>query len=129
MILSQAAMKVVNLTRRDATLNAVLEVSAIIFDLDGVLADSSAVVDHAWIEWGDRHGIDAGLIRRTIPGKRNRDAVTLLAPTSDIDGEAARIPGASTLLAQLPAGRWGVATSGTDAIARSRLAHAGLPLP
>jgi sugar-phosphatase len=130
-------------SRRYATLNAVLDVSAIIFDLDGVLADSSAVVDHAWIEWGDRHGIDAELIRRTIPGKRTRDAVAVLAPASDLDAESARIiareaslvdfvvpvPGAHALLAQLPAGRWGVATSGTDAIARSRLMQAGLPVP
>jgi mannitol-1-/sugar-/sorbitol-6-phosphatase len=29
----------------------------------------------------------------------------------------------------LPAGRWGVATSGTDTIARSRLAQVGLPVP
>jgi sugar-phosphatase len=124
-------------------LNAVLETSAIIFDLDGVLADSSVVVDHAWIEWGDRHGIDPGLIRQTIPGKRTRDSIALLAPESDVEAEAARITareqslvdfvtpirGAGALLAQLPAGSWGVATSGTDAIARSRLAHAGLPVP
>jgi sugar-phosphatase len=129
--------------RRDATLNAVLEVSAIIFDLDGVLADSSAVVDQAWIEWGDRLGLDARLILQTIPGKRTRDAIALLAPGCDVDAEAARIiareqslvdlvvpiPGAQELLAQLPPGRWGVATSGIEAIARARLAHAGLPVP
>jgi sugar-phosphatase len=39
------------------------------------------------------------------------------------------IPGAKAPLARLPAGRWGVATSGTDSVARSRLAHAGLPVP
>lgn len=120
-----------------------LEVSAIVFDLDGVLADSSAVVDQAWIEWGGRHGIDAKHILEAIPGKRTRDAIALLAPASDIDAEAARIiareqslvglvvpvPGARELVAQLPPGRWGVATSGTDAIARGRLAHTGLPIP
>jgi len=107
------------------------------------LVDSSAVVDQAWIEWGDRLGIDARLIMQTIPGKRTRDAIALLAPQSDIDAEAARIVareqslvglvvpvrGARELLARLPPGCWGVATSGTDAIARGRLAHAGLPIP
>jgi sugar-phosphatase len=129
--------------KRYATLNAVFEVSAIIFDLDGVLADSSAVVDAAWIEWGDRHGIDAELILQTIPGKRTRDAVALLAPGSDVAAEAAAIvareqslvglvvpiPGAQELVARMPPGRWAVATSGTDAIARGRLAQAGLPVP
>jgi sugar-phosphatase len=143
MIPSLAAMKSREPRRTYATLNAVLEVSAIIFDLDGVLADSSAIVDQAWVEWGDRHGVDANLILQTIPGKRTRDAIALLAPESDIDAEAARIvareqslvgmvtpiPGAQELLAQLPPGRWGVATSGTDAIARGRLAHTGLPIP
>ncbi len=120
-----------------------LETSAVIFDLDGVLVDSSAVVDQTWIEWSKRHGLDAGMVLRTIPGKRTRDAVLLLAPDSDIDAETARImareeslvelavpiPGAAALLAQLPAGRWGIATSGTNPIARSRLAHAGLDAP
>jgi len=129
--------------RRYATLNAVLEVSAIIFDLDGVLVDSSAVVDQSWVEWGDRLGIDARSILQTIPGKRTRDAIALLAPECDIDAEAARIvareqslvdlvvpiPGARELLARLQTGRWGVATSGTGEIARGRLAHAGLPIP
>src|SRR5450755_2333326 len=129
--------------RSSAALRAVIEVSAIIFDLDGVLADSSAVVDHAWAEWGNRQGIDAELIRRSIPGKRTRDAIQMLAPHSDFEAEAARIiareeslvglcvpiPGARELLSGLPAGRWGVATSGTDTIARSRLAQVGLPVP
>jgi sugar-phosphatase len=83
------------------------------------------------------------LIRQTIPGKRTRDAVALLAPESDFDAESAHIiareaslvdfvvpiPGAAALLTQLPAGRWGVATSGTYSIARSRLVQAGLPVP
>jgi len=120
-----------------------LEVAAVIFDLDGVLVDSRAVVDQTWVEWSIRRGLDPELVRRTIPGKRTRDAVVLLAPDADADAEAAQligreqslvklnvaVAGAAALVAELPVGRWGIATSGTDAIARARLAQAGLPAP
>jgi sugar-phosphatase len=118
-------------------------VDAVIFDLDGVLVDSRSVVDRTWVEWAARHGLEVEMVLRTIPGKRTRDAVALLLPESDADLESARIvareagladqvtaiPGAAALLAALPKDRWGIATSGTETIARGRLRHAGLPSP
>ena len=119
------------------------QVSAVIFDLDGVLVDSRAAVDAAWLEWGSHHGLDPELVLRSFPGMRTRDAIVVLAPETDADVESARIierelalvdrvrpiPGARALIERLPAGRWGIATSGTAAIARSRLTFAGLPIP
>jgi sugar-phosphatase len=118
-------------------------VSAVIFDLDGVLVDSGDVVDRAWLEWGTRHGLDADVILRSIPGKRTRDAVALLAPAVDAEREAATIiaresalvdlvrpvPGAREAVARLAGARWAIATSGTAAIARGRLRVAGFPAP
>jgi sugar-phosphatase len=120
-----------------------LKARAVIFDLDGVLVDSRCSVERAWREWAGSHGLEPELVLATIPGKRTRDAVVLLAPGADADVEAARIvsrelalvrteqpiPGARSLVASLPDGRWGVATSGTIAIAAGRLNHAGFLLP
>jgi sugar-phosphatase len=118
-------------------------VSAVIFDLDGVLVDSGDVVERAWTEWASRHGLDTEVVRRSIPGKRTRDAVVLLAPAADAEREAAaiiaresalvdlvrRVPGAREAVARVAGSRWAIATSGTAAIARGRMRVAGFPLP
>jgi sugar-phosphatase len=120
-----------------------LKARAVIFDLDGVLVDSRFSVERAWREWAAAQDVDPELVLATIPGKRTRDAVVLLAPHADADLEAARIvsrelelvrmeqpiPGAHSLVASLPEGRWGIATSGTIAIATGRLNHAGFLFP
>lgn len=120
-----------------------LDVAAVVFDLDGVLVDSRRAVDVAWGRWAEAHGLDSAAVLRAIPGTRTRDSVALLAPELDPDAEAAglaaseaaladqvtAVPGAAALIARLPAGRWGIATSGTSQIARPRLMHAGLPAP
>jgi sugar-phosphatase len=46
----------------------------------------------------------------------------------DLDG-VVPIPGAIAFLSSLPAGRWGIVTSAPVALARRRLAAAGVPLP
>jgi sugar-phosphatase len=47
---------------------------------------------------------------------------------ADLDGLRA-VPGAHELLAKVPAGRWAVATSGTDEVARTRLRALKFPIP
>jgi sugar-phosphatase len=119
------------------------QIKGVIFDLDGVLVDSSLAVNPAWAAWGLECGIDRVTIAAGTRGRRTRDAVSVLAPHLDPDIETEKIialeqgladrvvpiPGAAELLSQLPSGRWGIGTSGTAAIAYPRLRYAALPIP
>ncbi|MER7344885.1 HAD-IA family hydrolase [Streptomyces aurantiacus] len=116
---------------------------AILFDLDGVLADSMALIERILREWAAGHGVDGDRAVGLSHGRRDIDVVRIIAPHLDAEAEARRIvareerdfdgltatPGAARLLAALPSGAWAVVTSGTRAVARGRLAAAGLPQP
>ncbi len=116
---------------------------ALLFDLDGVLADSIAAVERAWRAWAARVGADGDAVLRVVHGRRAVDTLRTVAPTLDVVGErvwleeqetidtadVVAIPGAAELLARLPADRWAGVTSGTRPVARARLRAAGLPAP
>jgi sugar-phosphatase len=120
-----------------------LTCDALIFDLDGVLVDSTAVVERTWRQWAKAHGLDFEAVMRVAHGRPARDTVGLVAPHLDPEAEAARlaaeeayetnglvrIEGAAQLVNSLPQGRWAVATSGTREIATTRLAFAGVGRP
>lgn len=120
-----------------------LSALAILFDLDGVLADSTAAVERSWRGWAARHGLAGDAVMAAVHGRRAVDSVRALAPALDAAAELAALeaseaedvadvvalPGAAALLAALPAGQWGVVTSGTRRVALARLAAAGLPTP
>jgi sugar-phosphatase len=117
--------------------------SAVLFDLDGVLADSTRQVDREWREWADRKGVDGDAIMAFAHGVRTIEVIRRVAPQLDAEMEAAAIenheahdqrgvivmPGALELVASIPKGRWGVVTSGSRLLATSRLPHCGLPVP
>jgi mannitol-1-/sugar-/sorbitol-6-phosphatase len=119
------------------------ECEAILFDLDGVLVDSTAVVVRTWREWAEERRLDAGRILEVAHGRRTAETVRLFAPDLDADSEARElerieandldgvleIDGARELLSSLPADGWTVVTSGTRALASKRMEHVGLPLP
>jgi sugar-phosphatase len=119
------------------------ECDAILFDLDGVLVDSQAVVVRTWQEWAVEKDLDAGRILEVAHGRRPAEVVRLFAPHLDADAEARElermetndlegvleIEGARELLSSLPADGWTVVTSGTRALASGRMEHVGLPLP
>ena len=44
--------------------------AAILFDLDGVLADSTRAVDREWREWAARKGVDGDAIMAIAHGVR-----------------------------------------------------------
>ena len=116
---------------------------AILFDLDGVLADSAAVVERSWRAWAERVGLEPDGLLRAVHGRRAVDTVREQRPALDADAELAwlidlesrdtegitAIPGAAALLAALPWRQWGVVTSGVRAVALARLAAVGLPEP
>lgn len=117
--------------------------TAICFDMDGTLVDSTAVVERGWRRFADRHGLDAESFLGQVHGIRSSDAIAAIAPWLDTRAEAERldteeaddtdglrpVPGAGRLLAALADDAWAVVTSAGRELARMRLAAAGLPLP
>jgi sugar-phosphatase len=120
-----------------------LECDAILFDLDGVLIDSTRCITHHWEEWARRHGLEMAAVMRVAHGLRTVETIRLVAPHLDAEKEAERftavevvdtegvvaIEGASPLLKGLPKGVWTIVTSGGNELARARLRRAGLPIP
>jgi len=117
--------------------------SAILFDLDGVLVDSTRSVSRQYRLWAQRANLDPRTVEDIPHGVRSIDVVRQLAPHLDVEAEVKRIekmeaedqdgvvvmPGAADLLKAIPEGRWCVVTSGTRYLASSRLKHASLPTP
>jgi mannitol-1-/sugar-/sorbitol-6-phosphatase len=118
-------------------------VEAVVFDNDGVLVDSLASVDRAWRQWAIELGLDPEAVMPMVHGRPSRETVAaLVAPELrerairriddlEIDDAAdvTALPGAASLLASLPAGRWAIVTSASEALFAARLAAAGLPRP
>ncbi|MFN2570838.1 MAG: HAD-IA family hydrolase [Gemmatimonadales bacterium] len=120
-----------------------LRCKALLFDLDGVLVDSRAVVERTWQRWAERHGIDPAPFLAIAHGRRAFDTLRAVAPhlatkaevtwlddTERVDVESLRaLPGAVQLLSSLPRDRWAIVTSCDLVLARVRLGAAGVPLP
>ena len=118
--------------------------SAVLFDLDGVLIDSTPAVARVWSRWASAHGFDPETVVHRAHGRPSRTTIRELMPVgSDIDREDREVerleiedldgvvllPGARQLLNVLPPNRWTIATSCTRLLAEVRLRAAGLPIP
>jgi sugar-phosphatase len=121
--------------------------SAVLFDLDGVLIDSTPAVARVWHRWAVDHGLDPENVVRMAHGRPSRTTIRELLPKADIDIDIERedreverremedldgvvlLPGARQLLNILPPERWTIATSCTRPLAEVRLRAAGLPIP
>jgi mannitol-1-/sugar-/sorbitol-6-phosphatase len=117
--------------------------SAILFDLDGVLVDSTRSVDRQWRKWASENHVDPEKVMEIAHGRRTIEVIQLLAPQIDPSAEVERLermeaedhegvtvmPGAADLLSTIPDGRWCVVTSGTRYLARARLKLGDLPVP
>ena len=55
------------------------ECEAILFDLDGVLVDSTAVVVRTWREWAEDRDLDAERLLEVAHGRRTAETVRLFA--------------------------------------------------
>jgi sugar-phosphatase len=117
---------------------------AFLFDMDGTLVNSIAVVERVWTGWAVKHGLEPEVFLKAIHGIRASDVIrTLALPGVDAEHEAAllldeemedvagivEIPGAVALLNSLPPERWAIVTSAPIALARRRMAAAGIPMP
>ncbi len=123
-----------------------ITVDAVLFDLDGTLADSTGSVDRSWKLLAERLGLDFGSLEGMYHGVPARQTLARLMPdaspaeveevnvwlgdieANDFDG-VVPIAGAMSVLTALPRNRWAIVTSGTRRLATGRIAAAGLPMP
>lgn len=117
--------------------------SALLFDMDGVLIDSTPAVARVWRNWAIEHGFDPVEVVGRAHGRPSLTTIREYLPSADHFAENREVerreiedvegvvflPGARELLASLPEGRWTIATSCTRVLAEVRLRVAGLPIP
>jgi mannitol-1-/sugar-/sorbitol-6-phosphatase len=121
-----------------------LTARAVLFDMDGTLVDSTAVVEQVWGEFAARYGLDIAEILRTSHGVQAGDTVRRFAPVgSDVMALTAELgamervrtegivalPGAADLLRSLPADAVALVTSADRVLADIRMEAAGLAMP
>jgi sugar-phosphatase len=117
--------------------------AALLFDLDGVLIDSTPAVSRVWRLWAIQHGFDPDEVVSRAHGRPSLATVREYLPHADHEAENRKVeraeiedihgviplPGVIDLLAALPEDRWTIVTSCTRALAEVRIRAASLPLP
>ena len=114
-----------------------------VFDLDGVLVDSTPAVARVWTKWAIAHGFDPKETVRRAHGRPSLATIRDLLPHADHEAEnqvvlqgeiedtegVVALPGARELLSSLPRDSWAVVTSCSRPLAEVRLKTAGFPYP
>jgi mannitol-1-/sugar-/sorbitol-6-phosphatase len=117
--------------------------SGLLFDMDGVLLDSTHAVARVWRQWAVEHGFNPEEVARVAQGRPSLSTIRDYLPNSDHIKENREVerreladlegvvpwPGAIELLQSLPADRWAIVTSCTRPLAEMRLRTGGLPRP
>jgi mannitol-1-/sugar-/sorbitol-6-phosphatase len=120
-----------------------LHSSALLFDMDGVLINSTPAVARVWRRWAIEHGFNPEEVVARAHGRPSLTTVREYLPNADHKAENREVerreiddlegvvplPGALGLLASLPEDRWIIVTSSTRPLAEVRLRASGLPLP
>ena len=115
----------------------------VLFDMDGVLVDSTPAVARVWAQWARERGFDPEHVTRIAHGRPSITTIRDLLPSADHEAEnriverleiedvegIASCPGATELLGSLPADRWALVTSSTRPLAEVRLRAAGHAQP
>jgi mannitol-1-/sugar-/sorbitol-6-phosphatase len=116
----------------------------LLFDLDGVLVDSTPAVARVWTKWALAHGFDPEETVRKAHGRPSlttikellpnapdpiaENAVVLRGEIEDTEG-VVPLPGVCDFLKALPQNRWALVTSCSKPLAHVRLQAAGIPVP
>jgi len=117
--------------------------SAILFDMDGVLINSTPAAARVWRNWALEHHFDPEEVVTGSHGRPSIVTVRKYMPHADHEAEnriverremedlegVVAIPGARELLEHLPENRWTIVTSATRPLAEVRLRAAGVPIP
>jgi mannitol-1-/sugar-/sorbitol-6-phosphatase len=120
-----------------------IQCSALLFDMDGVLIDSTPAVARVWSRWALARGFNPEEVVAAAHGRPSLTTVRQYLPHADHLAENAEVerqeiedlegvvalPGVMDLLNSLPEARWTIVTSCTRRLAEVRLKAAGLPLP
>jgi mannitol-1-/sugar-/sorbitol-6-phosphatase len=116
---------------------------AFLFDLDGVLVDSTPAVARCWSRFARIHGFDPDTVVRQAHGRPSIATLRELLPNADHQAEdrqmqqwemedisdVVALPGAVALLRSLPIDNWAIVTSCTRPLAEVRIRAGGLPQP
>lgn len=127
--------------RRGMSLTVSIQTDALLFDMDGVLIDSTPAVARVWTKWAIDHGFDPAEVVLRAQGRPSITTIRELVPDSNHEAENAKVerseiedlegvvplPGTLELLSRLPSKRWAIVTSSTRPLAEVRIRAAGLP--
>ena len=120
-----------------------LPVSAVLFDMDGVLVNSKAVIERVLHRWAVHRGLAPSAVAGLPHGQKTSDTIRNVAPHLNVREEVAwldaeeerdldgivEIVGAAKLVAALAPNEWALVTSAGRDLAGMRLNAAHVPLP
>jgi sugar-phosphatase len=120
-----------------------IQCGAVLFDMDGVLVDSTPAVERVWTGWALEHGLVPDEVVRRAHGRPSLATIIELLPHGDHEAEnrelerreiedvadVIALPGVLQLLQNIPPQRWAIVTSASRPLAKVRLRASGLPIP
>lgn len=115
-----------------------------LFDMDGTLVDSTAVVESVWRDFCVEYGLDSQAVIAYAHGRQTIDTLTHFIGAGEKTNKIAasleeveinttegvtEVKGAAALLSKLPPDSWALVTSAGRMLAENRMKAANLPLP
>ena len=117
---------------------------AVIFDMDGTLVDSNAVVEAIWTRFAERYGLVTADVLGFSHGRQTIDTVRRFAPAGldheklveelasteiETPGGIVEVADAAAFVASIPSELTALVTSAPLLLAKTRMAEAGVPVP